>query len=453
MSNKNTNSTKTRFLFNQNDGQIRFQLKREDSGLNDYFSRKGSNYTFYNQKNQQIKSNISKMKVFQKQNSNFMNKPIIKSHVSIYNNFFNMLNLHTRVGSNEVSKCKSIDHSNSLYGPYFTNLKSKCTVPRNKEKFVSEKKSDSKQQIKINNSYSKIKNQSNSNKKIRKKSVGATNMFGLKVPSDNFNRKSKLKLRQAKNSHKVKFNDIFDQEQGNESMQMSKSPNIYSFFNNNKQFLKKQLSSFSNGKEFIKAKINNSNSNSNFMNNKNKFGLKLASNFLPKKINFSYIKKMIGDSSKKDPVTVPVTSKQSPKIISTTKKQITSQSQFMSKKPSKNQVDHLQEKKEIEIMPLKEENIKKYLEEEELEKLRKYITDHQEKYHEIPPTTPEFYRFGKLLGRGAYGKVNLCVHKFTNQLVAIKSIKKELLKDELSMNKVMQEYSILKLTRHKSIIK
>jgi len=40
----------------------------------------------------------------------------------------------------------------------------------------------------------------------------------------------------------------------------------------------------------------------------------------------------------------------------------------------------------------------------------------------------EFYLIGKLLGKGAFGKVNLCVHILSGKLVAIKSIKKISLK-------------------------
>jgi serine/threonine protein kinase len=35
------------------------------------------------------------------------------------------------------------------------------------------------------------------------------------------------------------------------------------------------------------------------------------------------------------------------------------------------------------------------------------------------------YRIGRVLGRGAFGKVNLSSHKLNEKLVAIKSINKE----------------------------
>lgn len=54
----------------------------------------------------------------------------------------------------------------------------------------------------------------------------------------------------------------------------------------------------------------------------------------------------------------------------------------------------------------------------------------QQSYKEVgkaPQTTLEFYRIGKMLGRGAFGKVNLAMHKLVRKLVAIKALNKETL--------------------------
>ena len=69
-------------------------------------------------------------------------------------------------------------------------------------------------------------------------------------------------------------------------------------------------------------------------------------------------------------------------------------------------------------------------------------------------TTGEFYRIGKMLGKGAFGRVNLAMHKLCEQLVAVKSINKQFLsEDESSKKKVMQEVLILQKTRHSNIVK
>lgn len=73
---------------------------------------------------------------------------------------------------------------------------------------------------------------------------------------------------------------------------------------------------------------------------------------------------------------------------------------------------------------------------------------------EAPDTNTDFYRAGKMLGRGAFGKVCLGMHKLTRKLVAIKSINKEYLSEEKQKNKIMHEVGILmRLNRHPNVVK
>ena len=54
----------------------------------------------------------------------------------------------------------------------------------------------------------------------------------------------------------------------------------------------------------------------------------------------------------------------------------------------------------------------------------------------MPPTSLEFYKFVRLLGKGAFGKITLGIHKLTGKYVAIKSIDKANIKDDYSRRKV-----------------
>lgn len=67
-------------------------------------------------------------------------------------------------------------------------------------------------------------------------------------------------------------------------------------------------------------------------------------------------------------------------------------------------------------------------------------------------TTSDFYRIGKMLGKGAFGRVNLAMHKVTEKLVAVKSMNKQFLaagehQDDVSVGgekkKLLQELLIL----------
>lgn len=69
-------------------------------------------------------------------------------------------------------------------------------------------------------------------------------------------------------------------------------------------------------------------------------------------------------------------------------------------------------------------------------------------------STCEFYRIGRVLGRGAFGKVNLACHKISEHLVAIKSIEKKVLRNEKEQKRrVMQEMAILKQSGHDSVVR
>jgi len=58
-----------------------------------------------------------------------------------------------------------------------------------------------------------------------------------------------------------------------------------------------------------------------------------------------------------------------------------------------------------------------------------------------------------MLGKGAFGKVNLCVHKLSEKLVAIKSLHKHFLESESNNSKLQNEIAILRQLKHKSIIR
>lgn len=64
-------------------------------------------------------------------------------------------------------------------------------------------------------------------------------------------------------------------------------------------------------------------------------------------------------------------------------------------------------------------------------------------YKAPPVTTTDFYKIGKVLGRGAFGKVSLGMHKLSRKLVAIKALNKQKLEDERQKQKIMLEVAIL----------
>lgn len=90
---------------------------------------------------------------------------------------------------------------------------------------------------------------------------------------------------------------------------------------------------------------------------------------------------------------------------------------------------------------------------QEREQLIKYNKAFFIKNKQFPKTNLDYYKFVKVIGKGAFGVVSLGIHKLTGKYVAIKLIDKECLKDEFSKKKVLREIHILRKINHSNVIK
>jgi hypothetical protein len=116
------------------------------------------------------------------------------------------------------------------------------------------------------------------------------------------------------------------------------------------------------------------------------------------------------------------------------------------------EVEHVQ--KELEEMTDDEEEIKKQSpRKQEIWEIKKDIKVSFKRDSKPPLTKFEYYKFGRILGRGSFGKVNLALHKLTRKIVAVKSINKMKKKDESNFKKVRNEIEIMKRMRHKNVVK
>ena len=80
----------------------------------------------------------------------------------------------------------------------------------------------------------------------------------------------------------------------------------------------------------------------------------------------------------------------------------------------------------------------------ERDKLSSYIKNYFKEKGYYPKSSPNFYKYGRLLGKGAFGKVNLALHIASGKLVAIKSFNKKKLLSEHSKQKIKTEIDVLK---------
>ena len=86
--------------------------------------------------------------------------------------------------------------------------------------------------------------------------------------------------------------------------------------------------------------------------------------------------------------------------------------------------------------------------------LIKYIQSFYSKNKSYPETKINFYLYGRRIGQGAFGKVNLGLNVLTGRVVAIKSFKKTPIeKFKHKMKKIQYETELMKRFNHKNITK
>ena len=90
----------------------------------------------------------------------------------------------------------------------------------------------------------------------------------------------------------------------------------------------------------------------------------------------------------------------------------------------------------------------------DMEIISQYIKKYYIKNGKYPTTKMRFYKYGRLLGKGAFGKVNLSLNVLTGRLVAIKLINKTRITSERQRSRIQIETNIMKsLTNNPYIVK
>ena len=90
---------------------------------------------------------------------------------------------------------------------------------------------------------------------------------------------------------------------------------------------------------------------------------------------------------------------------------------------------------------------------QESENLSKYIKEYYKSHSSYPPTDISFYKFGRMIGRGAFGKVNIGLNILTGRIVAIKSFNKQNISNEKAKKKIIYETNLMRGLYHPSVTK
>ena len=89
----------------------------------------------------------------------------------------------------------------------------------------------------------------------------------------------------------------------------------------------------------------------------------------------------------------------------------------------------------------------------ECEILSKNIKEYYKQNLCYPNTDLNFYKYGRVIGRGAFGKVNIGLNILTGRIVAIKSFNKKNLVSESAKNKILYETNLMRGLYHPSVTK
>ena len=331
----------------------------------------------------------------------------------------------------------SINHNNISHNIYSIQKMSKTNT-----KFINHYKNYNFNKNNIN----KGKNIYNNNNNIKRKNKSKNNSSILysKLINNNFsystNSKNSKSHSNKKNKKQNNFNESLIKKgiTGNNTKIRNK---IGKEYNNLKKNFNKNNICFQKGKKITKKKI------TNIINNNNKSVL------LTKREKTSLVQSESINNNK--------TSNKYDNIDKKSKRKykqnnlISNYDSNKDKKISKNidMINNINENNNIDnlsISILPNENY--YL--EESKKLSDIIVQYgrEHKYKIYPKTNLSYYKIGRCVGRGAFGKVNIALHVLSGHIVAIKSFNKT--NHNFPLNKIKYEIKIMqKLRNNKKIVK
>ena len=451
--------------------------------------KKNTKKTIYNQQNSRMRSKLKLNYISSDSttmyNSTLKNKDIIKkiNNISLrkYNNNKLYLNYTKTISNNNRNKSPQ-------YGKkYLNEIMKKINLSIYKTSpitsYQSRKKSNNKKNIK--NKFIPLKSN------LKSKSTSITKINNLIVPTMMNNYKkilSKYSAISQLTSHTI--NNISNNDKNEKKKINLSSISKYNYRKNNTQQTrnkknKKENELILNIQSSLKSRkfnkyYGNNKINLNFANNI--FQITLTSNSIKnsskskneletknKKINnlnniFNYQihfqkKGLTGNNNSKIKNIKKYNSnhtKSERQIFSVkNKRPITTTSSFLNNIYKINKKEEIEKEKRefssssISLSSFKDENHYKSECKKLSEKIKKYYIENNNEY---PKTNINFYKIGRCIGKGAFGKVNISLHTLTGKIVAIKSINKS--KRNYSRKNILYEIKLMKKLRgNKNIVR
>ena len=380
--------------------------------------------------------NLNK-KISNRLNKNFSNKTLnaTNSAKNIYNKnnnnnkIENIKNFYTNLKKNKFNFYNN-QYKNKFSINYFANyLKNTENINKNKN--------NSNKSVSINNNKiltEKIspKISLNNNSKSNRNNLNNNNNNFIKNHNENLNKKSKInKFNNNNENKKQKINKIFSQKEifpiKYKNLTSSNSPNKN---NINLNYISEKDLKFLNKnkqKTFINNFINQKKNN----NNNKEFSLKINKIYELTK-------------QKNTPKNLKNTTTNS--TNTTDRIEALKNNLLINRRASNQTINNLKEN----TTKSSKTHDKNYYFSQYL-KLSNFIKNFYKKNNEYPNTLLTFYKYGRLIGQGAFGKVNLGLNILTGRIVAIKSFNKQIVNQ--NKEKILYETDLMRRLNHPNITK
>ena len=412
---------------------------------NSYNLDNNSNY-INNKTNSQIikksKKNICVNMNITSNNNNYNLSNTKNSNIMSNNNFNKCSSLNKIKNNNYITNYNNIYNNNS-----FINKKIINPIMNNTKKHSNENQNSNiinNCQININNI-----NYNNYNQNMTQKN---NQLFNDKI----------MKLLKKKNL--VEASNLKGKKIISQSQQEIKTKKIYkkNYTTNNSPNNKnntKSKNKFSNNKDNSFSNKNKHSKNSSSKHQKQKSKIQTKDSNIPNNNNISNkksIKKIINKDNIEEYLDITSREKRfnSKNEIMALKKNLqknNSENILNNKKIDSNEIDKSRINT-ISCTSSKTKDSNYYL--EKCKSLSRYIKQYYQENQKYPSTNLNFYLYGRLIGQGAFGKVNIGLNILAGRVVAIKSFnKKELDKNGDNMKKILYETDLMKKMNHPNITK
>ena len=439
--NTNTNSNTNTNKNDSSDIAYSKQGYRENTNSNENFEKKNqkisekntiSNISSANNTDNSRKNTTGKIK---KNNEKIINKNKIHNYINNHNIINNEQpqNILFNPHHNTLRSNNSINKENSVVDENMNNEKNNNQINnKNKGKIVNN----------INNNKSHINNaNNNNNNKINNENAKINNNYN----NDDINYNFKINNYLHENNAKEKVLNNKDKENNKEKNGIYQKQK-------DKLKLDKLTEKLIVGKLINKKVANKSKGiNNNIKNEKfeecNKFldKEKIEQLLLNKEKLLEYNKKL-NNKNKQQPKDIKDENKKSsliPKVKIKTAKKSTH-----NRNMDQNFILNNRTNTSV-LSTMKDSNYYSH----ECEVLSKFIKDYYKQNLCYPNTDLSFYKYGRVIGRGAFGKVNIGLNILTGRIVAIKSFNKKNIINESSKKKILYETNLMRGLCHPSVTK